>query len=81
MLERCPQVRVLGLEPVEPLPSLPRAQLRARLLAECDVPGRVTVTELARVREPVEPLGGELANRLEHPVAVSSSAEQALVDE
>ena len=41
----------------------------------------MTVAELADVREPFEPLFGEFANRLEHPVAVAGAAEEALVDQ
>ena len=37
--------------------------------------------ESARVRELVELFGRELANRLEHPVAVAGAAEEALVDQ
>ena len=67
VLERSPQVGVLGMEPFEPRPSLPRAQLRMRTLAELDVPGSVTVPKPRRIRELVEPFGRELANRLQHP--------------
>ena len=61
--------------------GLARTQLGARALTELDVPGRVPVPERGRIGELVEPLGRELANRLEHPVAVAGAAKQALVDE
>ena len=80
VLERRAQIRLLGVEALEPRPSLPRPQLRPCPLGELDVPGRVTVPERGRVRERVEPFGGELADRLEHPVALAGAAEQALVD-
>jgi hypothetical protein len=41
----------------------------------------VAVAELAQVRERFQPLRRELANRLEHPVALAGVAEQALVDQ
>ena len=81
MVERGAEVRVLGGEPVEPLASVPCVQLRAGALAERHVPGGVTVPERARVRELVEPFDRELADRLEHPVAVVAAAQEALVDQ
>ncbi len=81
VLERRPQVRMLSGEPVQPFGPPSRVQLRTCAFAECDEPVRVTVVELARVREPFEPLCRELADRLEHPVAVAGAAEQALVDQ
>ena len=41
----------------------------------------MTVAHQLRVGKLVEPLGCELANRLEHPVAVTGAPEQALVDQ
>jgi len=45
VIERCPHVRLLGVETLEPRPSLTRPQLRARTLGEHDVPGCVSIPE------------------------------------
>src|SRR5262249_12241739 len=81
MLHGSPHVCVLRVEPVEPLAGSPRAQFRAGALGERDVPRRVAVAQRLRVAHLVEPPRRELANRLEHPVAVAAPAEKALVDQ
>ena len=71
---------MLRVQTLEPLASSPRAQFRARTLAQCDVEVRIAITKHAGVGKLVELFGCEFANRLEHPVAVAGAAEEALVD-
>jgi hypothetical protein len=72
---------VVRLQPVEAIASSERAQFRTGALAERHVEGCVKIPKLVGIRDLVEVLGCELANRLEHPVAVSGAAQDALVDQ
>ncbi len=81
MLERRPQVRVLGIEAVVPLAPPTRSQFGTRTLTKRDVPRRVSVAELHQILKLFKPVRGKLADRLEHPVTCAAPADEALVEE
>ena len=84
VVERRSKVVVLGFEAIEPVTRAPK-EMREGLLGEPKEPVRLPRLYLRCLARDLEPLGGELADRLQHPVARIECrlalAQQALVEE
>ncbi len=81
-VERASNVVHFRVQPLQPLGV--GGQVRLRLIGESEELLRMSVAQLVRLTGLLEPLGRELADRLEHPVARRelgiALAEQALVE-
>ena len=80
VLDRGPEVRVVGREPGRDGALADVMEGRGARLGEADDKARCR-RRASSASGGVELLGRELADRLEHPVALAREAEQALVDE
>ena len=79
VIERGSDVVVLGLEPVQPFVVLV-PQMRLRLFHEFQDMLSVA-PRISHLAARLEPLQGELTDRLVHPVPVVGAANEALLDE
>jgi len=80
VVERCAEIVVLLLQPLDPLAGV-QACIGLRLLGEGEKALGVAPPQVRDLTRVLQPLGSVLADRLQHPEPIFGMAEEALVDE